>query len=548
MRCATLLVIILTAMVTQSCRIEAPFLAAFFEETQSASKLLRYTDNSEYYYAFFHDLKSSVAIKKQGGFRDTLIIGDLEPPDWHGSLMYATIHRIGGIPKKNIFFLREFLEPYRDDGNRGLKLLTSGDMEELRRATRVVHIPQTIPLRHEYDLPKIASNNIVFIWATGNMVGQPAKYGRDWHSLDHWFFGRDSETRQMYEDVMAIQGTGKVLAATSARVSGNTVQPYSQVAQCGDIKEHCFTILPEHYTSSASARLSAISFYLSQLFDNAEEVIEVLQTCAIDVGEHGIDREFGQGVVNLWCPQVLKKEMEIVSGHTLATGYTVEQSRGGTLGGSWKAEEGTLQVYLPTVLRETTKAMCSGTVNGTIDFQKNAVSMDFTVNAEVSVHFLTMQPMIAHAEDEVKTSSTYSISDTLLTVHDRNPLHYTYTAREDSLFLTRSLSLNDVLRLLPGVIGNVARKTDQDIFADSFVNDDIIITMGFGRTESKTPEVPGDFNGDGIVNIPDFLLFLEAFGATRGDREFNEEMDLVPDGIINVADFLVFAEQFGKTS
>ena len=50
-----------------------------------------------------------------------------------------------------------------------------------------------------------------------------------------------------------------------------------------------------------------------------------------------------------------------------------------------------------------------------------------------------------------------------------------------------------------------------------------------------------DFNGDKVVNITDFLLFVEAFGST------NSQFDINGDGVVDVTDFLLFVEAFGKT-
>lgn len=52
-----------------------------------------------------------------------------------------------------------------------------------------------------------------------------------------------------------------------------------------------------------------------------------------------------------------------------------------------------------------------------------------------------------------------------------------------------------------------------------------------------------DFNGDGQVGFPDFLLFASAFGAENPDPRF----DLDNDGKVDFSDFLVFAGVFGKT-
>ena len=58
----------------------------------------------------------------------------------------------------------------------------------------------------------------------------------------------------------------------------------------------------------------------------------------------------------------------------------------------------------------------------------------------------------------------------------------------------------------------------------------------------------GDFNGDGVVNISDHLLFLEVFGLTEDDDGFNAEMDLNGDGTIGIPDFLIFVSHFGSAA
>ncbi len=55
-----------------------------------------------------------------------------------------------------------------------------------------------------------------------------------------------------------------------------------------------------------------------------------------------------------------------------------------------------------------------------------------------------------------------------------------------------------------------------------------------------------DLNNDGIVNIQDFILFAEGFGASCGMLNFNSRMDFDRDGTIGIGDFLIFTEHFGK--
>ena len=58
---------------------------------------------------------------------------------------------------------------------------------------------------------------------------------------------------------------------------------------------------------------------------------------------------------------------------------------------------------------------------------------------------------------------------------------------------------------------------------------------------------PGDFDGNGRVNIADFLVFIEAFGSRSGEAKYNAVMDIDGSGAIDVSDFLAFAEVFGTT-
>ena len=58
----------------------------------------------------------------------------------------------------------------------------------------------------------------------------------------------------------------------------------------------------------------------------------------------------------------------------------------------------------------------------------------------------------------------------------------------------------------------------------------------------------GDFNGDGVVNLSDHLLFLEVFGLSEGDDGFNTDMDLDGDGTIGIPDFLIFVDNFGSAA
>ena len=55
-----------------------------------------------------------------------------------------------------------------------------------------------------------------------------------------------------------------------------------------------------------------------------------------------------------------------------------------------------------------------------------------------------------------------------------------------------------------------------------------------------------DFDGSGVVDISDFLLFVSAFGSGEGQEKYDVKYDLNGDGEIEIADFLIFVNSFGK--
>jgi len=64
---------------------------------------------------------------------------------------------------------------------------------------------------------------------------------------------------------------------------------------------------------------------------------------------------------------------------------------------------------------------------------------------------------------------------------------------------------------------------------------------------SAIVKIGADFNRDRVVGFPDFLIFAQAFGTSRGDPAFNAATDLDGNGNVDFSDFLTFAQDFGKT-
>ena len=68
-----------------------------------------------------------------------------------------------------------------------------------------------------------------------------------------------------------------------------------------------------------------------------------------------------------------------------------------------------------------------------------------------------------------------------------------------------------------------------------------VITL---NTTNTTPS--SDFDGDGVVGILDFLLFVDQFGLSQSDKRYEARFDLDGDGTIGFSDFLIFVDAFGK--
>ena len=61
----------------------------------------------------------------------------------------------------------------------------------------------------------------------------------------------------------------------------------------------------------------------------------------------------------------------------------------------------------------------------------------------------------------------------------------------------------------------------------------------------REPPSP-DFDRDGTVGFPDFILFARAFGNSRGHEDWESRFDLDLDGEVGFSDFLIFAQAFGQ--
>lgn len=75
------------------------------------------------------------------------------------------------------------------------------------------------------------------------------------------------------------------------------------------------------------------------------------------------------------------------------------------------------------------------------------------------------------------------------------------------------------------------------------------ITPTPGPTPTPTPAaLPGDVNGDGVVNGADLALVMASFNKRTGDAGFNLAADTNRDGIVDIYDLVIVGLNFGRTN
>ena len=179
----------------------------------------------------------------------------------------------------------------------------------------------------------VAEHNVLFVTGTGNTPVFPEGHSQaGWPdpSMRDLYTPEAAEEAQYfsvhsYRKTMAVLETGKALLATWANVdSAGTHVPYDFAVRCGDAKKSCFAMeLPPEWrshpligTSLAAPRLSAAVYYLSQMHSEATEVVSALRGCTQDIGEPGVDDEFGQGLVNVADCDLEREEKQVVDNGT----------------------------------------------------------------------------------------------------------------------------------------------------------------------------------------------------------------------------------------
>ncbi len=74
----------------------------------------------------------------------------------------------------------------------------------------------------------------------------------------------------------------------------------------------------------------------------------------------------------------------------------------------------------------------------------------------------------------------------------------------------------------------------------------VLLTQPLRASVGLQQDPNPDFDNSGVVDFPDFLLFVAKFGSRQGDEKYDDRFDLDGDGEIGFGDFVNFVANFGK--
>ena len=223
--------------------------------------------------------------------------------------------------------------------------------------------------------------------------------------------------------------------------------------------------------------------------------------------------------------------------------------QGGDPTGSWVARKFELNAYVPAALVEAVKPLTvEGEINGTLILDSDGnIQANYKTVANVSALLWVLLTVTVHDTSQYKGNYTV-MSDTyelIITRENEDPLNYTYTATADSLHIIRPLLLDELLASLPESVRDLALSPlSPHVPPDDPIR--FVISFAKAADMGTSSVLTGDFNGNGVVNISDFLLFVSYYGTSRGDGTYDAQYDLDGNSEIGFPDFLIFTNSFGK--
>ena len=62
--------------------------------------------------------------------------------------------------------------------------------------------------------------------------------------------------------------------------------------------------------------------------------------------------------------------------------------------------------------------------------------------------------------------------------------------------------------------------------------------------EAGADPIPGDFDGNGLIDYNDYYIWRDANGSHEGDPYYHPELDLNSDGVIDIQDYIIMAQSY----
>jgi hypothetical protein len=104
-----------------------------------------------------------------------------------------------------------------------------------------------------------------------------------------------------------------------------------------------------------------------------------------------------------------------------------------------------------------------------------------------------------------------------------------------------------------GTLFNVTFNVVNAGTSDLHMHDSILLDSNVTEIPHNTTDglvqatIPGDVNGDGIVNVLDLTIVALSFGSFIGEPDYNPQADINQDGIVDMKDLSTVAINLGKT-
>ena len=286
------------------------------------------------------------------------------------------------------------------------------------------------------------------------------------------------------------------------------------------------------------------------------------------------------GTVNLWNVAT-KRNIAPLEGHT-SVAYSVSFSPDGKTLASG-ASDGTIKLWdvatrrntatleghtssvLSVVFSPDSKILASGSFGSRVKLWDVATRTNIaTLELGKSVFSVSFSPdgtTLASGAGRAVKLWDVATQTTIATLEGHTSGVYSVSFSPDGTTLASGASDGIVLLWDVATQINIARLGDSalDVTSVVFSPDGTTLASGvsdgtvklwdvsqYVTPQTPTPAPTPDFDGDRIVGISDFLLFVEQFGFSENDEGYEARFDLDGDGMIGIGDFLIFVDNFGK--